>query len=115
MGEQKAFKLTNGRQTILGRLDGQTAKWSELRLAYYGPERAKAKPSTSFHIQLTKLLALGVVAKEGDVYKLTVEGETIVAKAKEQGVNFSAARSNAAIAYVPKPVVEELASEAPAA
>jgi len=30
-------------------------------------------------------------------------------------VNFSAARSNAAIAYVPKPVVEELASEAPAA
>ena len=109
---EKEFKLTPGRQVILGRLDGQQAKWSELRLAYYGPERSKSKASTSFHIQLTKLMALNVVAKEGESYKLTVEGEAIVAKAKETGVNFSAAQSLACLHYVP---VIEPAPEAPAA
>ena len=111
---KKEFKLTNGRQCILGRLDGQQAKWSELRSAYYGPERSKSKASTSFHIQLTKLMALGVVAKEGETYKLTLEGETIVSKAKEAGVDFSTAQSNAALHYVPK-VVEEVATPEAAA
>jgi len=106
---KKEFKLTPGRQVILRSLEGKTAKWSELRSAYYGPDRAKAKASTSFHMQLTKLQALGIVAKDGEVYKLTVEGEAILAKTKEQGIDLMAARSPADLAFVapPAPIIPQ--------
>jgi predicted transcriptional regulator len=101
---EKEIKVTAGRQVILRELDGQSRKWSELRAAYYGPERAKSKASTSFHTQVTKLMALGVVAKANDLYSLTPMGVELLSRVKESGANLGDAKSNACLQFVPKVV-----------
>jgi len=55
--------ITPRRAVILAALSNGSATWSQLRLAYYGPERAAHKASTSFHNQLSGMVAAGLVVR----------------------------------------------------
>jgi len=118
MADKKAFKVTQGRMVILRELEGTSKKWSELRLAYFGPARAKAKASTSFHMQLTKLISLGIVVKgQDEKYSLTDMGNSALNSAREAGADLASAQSVAQMRYI-APVAEaipEVAQEAPLA
>ena len=58
------MQITPRRQVIIDALARQgELTWTQLRLAYYGPERAAAKASTSFHNQLTAMVAAGLVVR----------------------------------------------------
>ena len=57
------MQITARRAVILDALAEGGKSWTQLRLAYYGPERAKAKASTSFHNQLSAMVAAGLVVR----------------------------------------------------
>lgn len=101
MSDTKEFKLTPGRIVILRALEAKPLKWAELRKEYFGPERAKAPASTAFHMQLTKMVALGVVTKGVENYSLSETGASALESARAAGnVDIAGARSNADREYV---------------
>ena len=57
------MKITAERNKILVALEEGPKSWTALRLAYYGPERAKLPASTSFHNQLQRMLTGGLIKK----------------------------------------------------
>jgi len=64
-------KCSGSRLVILRELMVGPKTWAELRLSFYGPERAKNHASTSFQNQLNKLVAYGVIQKLNDKWMLT--------------------------------------------
>jgi len=101
-------KLTDGRKSLLQALVSGPKAWSELRFAYYGPERAKEKASTSFHNQLQKLRLAGIIVKDevGEKYVLGPAG--IIEVEKDPSISTGEFKSKAQLLYVPKPVVKYL-------
>jgi predicted transcriptional regulator len=106
------FKVTDGRKVLLQSLRSGPKSWKELRLAYYGPERAKSKASTSFMGQLKKM-------KEVDFIAVNTEGKYELGHI---GVSWVAAnadklegefKSIAAIKFVPKCCEEGKCDECP--
>jgi len=81
---EKPVKVTDNRIVILNALKEERKCWSELRLAYYGPERAKSPASTSFMNQLKKLTVLGVIEKADGGYRLTPKGFTLLEQVDPQ-------------------------------
>jgi len=62
---EKEIKLSDGRKALIKSLADGSKSWSELRLTYYGPERAKSRASTSFVMQLNKLKMANVIVTDG--------------------------------------------------
>jgi len=81
-------KLTPGRAVLLQAVMTGEKMWSELRLAYYGPERVKEKASTSFHNQLNKMKMLDLIAvAPSGKYMLGEVGKQFVETHREELVN----------------------------
>lgn len=57
-------------QVIVNALQGGTLSWTNLRLAYYGPERAKSPASTSFTMQLRRMMDKKLISKTAMGYEL---------------------------------------------
>jgi len=58
------MELTPRRNVLISALAAAgELTWTQLRLAYYGPERAAHKASTSFHNQLTGMVSAGLIIR----------------------------------------------------
>jgi len=68
------MELTPRRNVLMDALalNGEMT-WTQLRLAYYGEERAAQKASTSFHNQLTAMVAAGLIVR---VINMTTGGKS---------------------------------------
>jgi predicted transcriptional regulator len=71
---EKKLKVTPARCVFLRMLSDGPKTWKDLREAYYGPERAKSKASTSFHNQVEKQQTLGLIQHVDGHYELTAKG-----------------------------------------
>lgn len=71
-------EITPQRVVVLKHLESGPKSWAYLRLAYYGPERAKSKASTSFMNQLQKLAELGLIKKTLQGYEITEVGRQML-------------------------------------
>ena len=68
---------------LLSSLRQKPMSWTELRLAYYGEERAKMSASTSFWMQLHKMIQRGYIIKTLVGYELTKEGQEMLEASSE--------------------------------
>jgi len=71
---EKKLKVTPARCVFIRMLMSGPKTWKDLREAYYGPERAKSKSSTSFQNQIEKQLVLGIIQHVDGHYELTAKG-----------------------------------------
>lgn len=88
--------LTDSRKLIIKALGNGPLAWKELRLAYFGPERAAHSASTSFMTQIKKMSTLGLIQKVDNKYLLTDAGQLILSEHPEilDGTFVSAANRN---------------------
>lgn len=77
-GDMKGIIITEGRKALLKQLASGPKSWSALRLAYFGPERAKHSASTSFYNQLDRLMKANVIIKVAEGYALGEVGKKII-------------------------------------
>jgi predicted transcriptional regulator len=80
------MKVTNNRLVFLRELKDGPRTWKDLRLAYYGPERAKNPASTSFMNQIKKLVSFGVLNHIDGHYELTEKGKTLLVEANQEAL-----------------------------
>jgi predicted transcriptional regulator len=80
----KEVNLTDNRKLIIKALaNGVQLSWKELRLAYFGPERAAHPASTSFMTQINKMTELGLIQKVEGKYSLADAGQLILTEHPE--------------------------------
>ena len=120
MSEKKAFNITPARQVILNGLRNGGLSWSKLRVVYFGENRAKGSASTAFHMQLSKMIENGLVAKGADsLYSLTDTGTSAIATLEAAGVDLSLATTKASLntptIKVKEPKVKATTIEVPVA
>jgi len=76
--EKNEVKVTPNRIVIMRELKDGPKTWRDLRLSYYGPERAKNPASTSFMNQLEKMMVYKIIDKKEGHYELTQIGKELL-------------------------------------
>lgn len=69
---------TNRQMDMLTAIAGGTTTWKELRISYYGEERAKNPSNNAFRTQLNRLLGKGLITKGILGYSLTNDGKRMI-------------------------------------
>jgi len=85
----QSVKVHDGTKIFLRELKGISKTFSQLRVAYFGEERAKEKATTSFYNQLTRDVEKGIIVKTANGYELSELGKKALTYCEENNVDLN--------------------------
>jgi len=91
--------LTANQVVVLRTLSTGPKKWSELRRAYFGEERAKQSASTSFYMQIKNCTGKGFLTKTQLGYEITPKGAEVLQAARDAGLDVDSVKTQAQLQF----------------